>query len=349
MRVFSDIVQFRGSHFDFGFAQGHALKDSVLMKNRLRTFSSKKTYRFTVDVEQFESVIETFAPYLNEEIAGLQESLELDRKTAIQQFGGYFTEYGRSGCSIYTDQTYMVRNYDNAPDTYEGRIVLYAPSDSGYASIGPTMQITGRTDGMNEKGLAMGYNFVNRKQSEDGFMCNMIGRLILEQCATIDEAIALLKEIPHRTSFTYVLSDPDEAGIIIEASPRNIAVRQGNICTNHFDLLTEENRYRMDDSLRRTNIMQGEKKNILQPMDAYHLLNDLDKGIFATKYGAWSGTLHTTLFETEKRLAGFTIGADKLPYMIDFGRWVDGEDIYVKRINGNINASIPFAHMKQII
>src|SRR5699024_8764163 len=192
-------------------------------------------------------------------------------------------------------------------------------------------------------------NFVNRKQSKDGFMCNMIGRLILEQCATIDDAIALLKEIPHRTSFTYVLSDPNEAGIIVEASPRNVVVRQGNLCTNHFDLLTEENRYRMDDSLRRTKIMSDEKKNVLQPMDAYHLLNDLDKGIFATKYGAWSGTLHTALFETEKGLAGFTIGADKLPYMIDFYKWAAGDDIYVKRINGNINASIPFAHMKNII
>lgn len=348
MKVYSDIIQFRGNHYDFGYEQGIKLKNSILMDNRFRTFSGKKSRRFTVDPVKFKQVIHTFSPHIALEIQGLQDALQLDDLTAIEQFGGYFTEYGKSGCSIYTDQTYMVRNYDNAPDTYEGRIVLYQPTDVGYATIGPTMQITGRTDGMNEKGLSMGYNFVNRKQSEDGFVCNMIGRLILEQCATVDEAITLIKQIPHRNSFTYVLSDPTQAGAIVEASPRNIAIRHGNICTNHFDILTEENRYRMDDSFRRIIIMNEAKENIVQPMDAYHLMNDLDKGIFATKYGAWSGTLHTALYETNKRLAGFTIGANKLPYMIDFGKWVTGENIYVKRINGQINASIPFAHMQQI-
>src|SRR5699024_8716162 len=121
------------------------------MKNRIRTFSSTKTRRFTVDERKFEDAIQTCAPQIAEEIQGLQDTLQLDRKTAIQQLGGYFTEYGRSGCSIYTDQTYMIRNYDNSPDSYEGRIVLFQPPKTAarpntYATIGPTMQITGRTD-----------------------------------------------------------------------------------------------------------------------------------------------------------------------------------------------------------
>ena len=60
----------------------------------------------------------------------------------------------------------------------------------------------------------------------------------------IDETIQLLKEIPHRTSFNYALMDGSGRAVVVEASPRNVSVRDGNVSTNHFEILTEENRYK---------------------------------------------------------------------------------------------------------
>ena len=72
----------------------------------------------------------------------------------------------------------------------------------------------------------MGYNLINRVRSDDGFVCNMIGRMILETCANVDEAIVFLKEVPHRRSFSYVLLDQTGQSVVVEASPREIVVRQ---------------------------------------------------------------------------------------------------------------------------
>jgi len=343
--VYSDVIQFQGSHYDFGYMQGERLREGVLINNRKKQWFSRPTHRFHIDVETFRRVMEQFSPSIYEEIIGLQEALELPLEKAIRLFGGYYVEYTRSGCSIFMTEDYMVRNYDNAPLSYEGRFVLYKPTDSGYATIGPTMQITGRTDGMNEKGLVMGYNFINTKQSADGFMCNMIGRLILENCATVNEAIDLLQEIPHRQSFSYPLLDPNGKYVVVEASPRKVVVHENNVCTNHFEKLTEENRYRMEDSLRRQQEMSSQQQYVTDAFSAYKMMNDSTRGVFSTSYGSWSGTLHTALYLPKERQVGLALGGDRLPFVFSFDKWLEGEQLQVKRINGKLETDTPFANM----
>lgn len=199
-QVVSDIVQFRGSHYEFGIHQAKLLQRSPILTARKRQWDKRTSRHFIVNEEKIKVIFQHFSPEIWEELMGLADGLDMSIKEAVREFGGYYFEYGKSGCSILMGNDYMIRNYDNDPITYEGRYVLYAPTDGGYATIGPSMQITGRTDGLNEKGLAVGYNFVNRLRSDDGFVCNMIGRLILEKCATVEEAVKLLEEIPHRHS-----------------------------------------------------------------------------------------------------------------------------------------------------
>jgi predicted choloylglycine hydrolase len=77
----------------------------------------------------------------------LVDSLKWDVADAIREFGGYYLEYGKSGCSIFTGTYYIIRNYDNDPLSYEERYIFYQPTDQGYAMIGPSMQIIGRQMG----------------------------------------------------------------------------------------------------------------------------------------------------------------------------------------------------------
>src|SRR5699024_10618983 len=237
---------------------------------------------------------------------------------------------------------------DSHPASYEGRYLLYKPSDQGYAVIGPSMQITGRIDGMNEKGLVMGYNFTHRKQSGDGFLCNMIGRMILETCANVEEAISLLKAIPHRHSFSYVLLDRSGESYVVEASPREVAARKSNVCTNHFYLLDKENRYRQEESRRREEAIQEQQQQATDPYEAFRVMNDSEKRIYSTKYDAAAGTLHTAAYFPRQMKAWFAIGPDRKPVIIDFNKWLQGENVKVKRIKGRLDYPKPFVNMALI-
>lgn len=345
--VHSDIIQFRGSHYEFGFKQGELLKDSFILPNRKKQRLTSSRHLMINEIEARDMLL-SFAPRIWEEITGLADALGWTIHDAIREFGGYYLEYTRSGCSILAGTDFMVRNYDSTPEGYEGRFALYQPTDGGFATIGPTMQITGRTDGLNEKGLVMGYNFINRRNSADGFICNMIGRLLLENCASVEEAIDLLEELPHRRSFSYVLLDRSGRSVVVEASPRSVVVRESSVSTNHFELLTEENRYQTDDSRRREQVMLGELENQIDAYSAFRLLNDLEKGVFSLKYNTASGTLHTASYFPHSLEVGFALGPNRLPLLFDFKKWLGGQKLYAKRVNGKIDTKLSFPHMAKM-
>jgi predicted choloylglycine hydrolase len=347
-KIFADVVQFRGTHYDFGFMQGEQLKNSFLVKNREQQWKVRKP-QFRIDIEETKMMFERLAPSIWEEFLGLQDALEWPMDRVLLEFGGYRVKMNPSGCSIYVGENYMVRNYDYHPKTYDGRYVIYQPSDGGYATIGVTQKITGRSDAMNEQGLAMGYTFMNRKRPGDGFICHMIGRLILERCATAKEAVELLNEIPHRGSFSYTLFDKTgETPSIVETSPRRVEVRQGYACTNnHFEILTEENRHVLDDSKKRYQIVEENHPLGMSGYEAFRLLNDTNRGVFSKLYDSWAGTIHTSAYFPKELESWFVLGGDQDPTKFNFAKWLQGEDFRLKRVEGEVETEIPFPNMEK--
>lgn len=345
-QIYSDVLQFRGTHYNFGIMQGELLKDSFTLSNREKQWKIRKP-RFVIKETEVKEALTPFAPQIWEELCGLRDALDWSMKDILQEFGGYRLEYMPSGCSIFTDSNYMIRNYDYHPKTYEGRYTVFQPTDDGYAVIGPSQRITGRMDGMNEKGLVMGYNFTHRKKPGDGFICSMIGRIVLEQCANVNEAIELLQSIPHRHSFSYVILDSQGETVVVEATPRDVSIRRAKACTNHFEQMTHENRHHLDDSYARMKVINEESDSIQHVYDAFRLLNDTDRGIFSDKYKNWAGTIHTSAYLPNEKKAWFALGGNREPLIFDFDKWLKGIDFTTSRVLGEVDTDLPFVHMDQ--
>ncbi|WP_089738749.1 C45 family autoproteolytic acyltransferase/hydolase [Gracilibacillus ureilyticus] len=344
-RIKTNVIPFRGSHYDFGYVQGKEISDSWTVRNREKQWKVRKPL-FQINVEETKQVYKQYAPQIWEEFIGLQDALEWPLEKVLLEFGGYRVKVPKSGCSILIGNDYMIRNYDYHPKTYDGRFTLFQPSDQGYATIGVSQRITGRCDGMNEKGLILGYTFTNRKRPGNGFVCNMIGRIVLEQCANTEEAVDFLKEIPHRGSFSYVLYDNNREAVIVEASPRGVESRKGAVCTNHFTLLPKENRHFLQDSRKRLDLMESKMGEELTGEEAFHLLNDSDKGIFSSQYRNWAGTIHTSAYFPSELSAWYVLGSNRKPAVFSFQDWLKGSDVPLG-VEGEIDTDIPFLHMEK--
>ncbi|OLN23459.1 acyl-CoA--6-aminopenicillanic acid acyl-transferase [Domibacillus antri] len=345
-RFYVDVIQGRGSYYDLGYLAGEKLAASPLYHVHQKR-RSKSMRSYSIHFPQVKQYFHKYAPVMWEEFEGMADALKWTMYDVIHEYSGFQLDDVNSGCSAMMNNGFFARNYDFHPKTYEGRLLLWQP-DHGYASIGISGRMAGRIDGMNEKGLVIGFHFVNRRRAEDGFTCSIIARLILDTCATTEEAIDLLNEMPHRHSFNYSLYDASLQSAVVEASPRCVHVHYNAVsCANHFisEKLHDENRYHTLESKDRLRTLQHYARIPHTAADAYTFFNDPSYGIFKKKYGSWSGTLHTTVYEPKSLQVLVGIGEKARPIPLDFKRWLEGARLPVTRILGEIDSNELFVHM----
>ncbi|SDK56055.1 hypothetical protein SAMN05216187_11072 [Jeotgalicoccus aerolatus] len=100
---YSDVMQFRGTHYDFGHYQGEQLKYSPILPNREKQWGKRSKRHFITDTDTSINIIKDIAPALIDEIHGLADALEVSLADAFKMFGGYYLETPKSGCSIFTE------------------------------------------------------------------------------------------------------------------------------------------------------------------------------------------------------------------------------------------------------
>ncbi|MFX0125458.1 MAG: C45 family autoproteolytic acyltransferase/hydrolase [Candidatus Hodarchaeota archaeon] len=209
----------KGSSYDVGFS---IAKDVDKFPNK-RSFIAKNTVKFRKfgfkNFDDFKSSLEMACPGIIEEIQGFCDGLNLNLKR-IQFF---HTAYDiPQNCSVLTLLPQLTSNnstlvaYSNEwsyLDPLEDFTFVTSQVDQKYKHFSFMAFGFGRGNGFNEKGLgifisnggAFAYPLTTR-----GFGLAILVRAILEQCANIDQAIDLIKELP--VSFPYIFSIVDQGG-----------------------------------------------------------------------------------------------------------------------------------------
>ncbi|UII58502.1 C45 family peptidase (plasmid) [Cytobacillus spongiae] len=344
-----DVLQARGSYYEVGLQLGRELRESPLYSHHLKR-RKRSLHQYKVDVGEAESLIRRYSPGLWDELEGLACGLQWSIEDTVHEYSGFQQDWGESGCSSLASNGIYVRNYDYHPKTYEGRLLLVQPS-GGFASLGFSGRGIGRLDGLNEKGLAVGFHFVNRLNPGKGLICTTIARILLDTCENTEEAIEVLQNLPHRHCFNYSLYDRSGKAAVVEASPRGVGIYHHTAlsCTNHFQMnhMRRDNRRYLNDSEKRLDRLRSKQGTGLNMREALTLFNHGDSPIFKRGYDSWAGTIHTCVFHTDTLQCLIGFGESSEGVFMDFSDWISGKPLRIKKIVGRFMTDQPFVFTEE--
>jgi predicted choloylglycine hydrolase len=142
-----------------------------------------------------------------------------------------------SGCSQITlnkTTPTLIRNYDFPPILCEG--IISCGQWLGKKVVAMADCVWGALDGTNESGLAISIAYGGRLAKGKGFGITIVIRYILETCANVEEAIAVLRRIPIHLDYNIALIDSDGLQATVYVAPdRDVVVTQEYASTNHQD------------------------------------------------------------------------------------------------------------------
>jgi len=327
------VEQYRGDSYDIGYQQGQQIDRLLLV------VYSNIVNEEDIDLEELKEIYSSYAPHLFQELSGIAASMNISLRTAALFSGFGAPEIQGMGCSSVVNHNMLVRNYDFSPEAYDARFVFVQPSE-GYASVGHSLHVMGRTECVNEKGLAVALHFVNSKDTQNGLTAASVIRIILDTCKNTEEAVNVIKELPHSWSYNFSIGDAEGNAVVVEETPFDVKVRKSEgmlFCTNHFQRqdMSIHNRENLEGTKERLNYLD---QNHLEKIDVQEIFNTFraDKPLYNEEYHEFFGTLHTFAysFDNNKVLTAVPAG-DVLE--IDFNEWVNGRDLNQKEISGRLN------------
>lgn len=188
----------------------------------------------------------------------------------------------------------LVRNYDLAPDLNEG--LLLRTAWTGMPVMGMVEFLSGLSDGINAAGLAGALAFGGRRQVAPGFGVTTILRYVLETCATVRQALAVLRHVPSHMAYNVTLADRHGTTLTAELLPGGGArvVRPG-IATNHQHGIERADRPRFTKTHERRDHLAQMLKGGVAPCtleDAF-----LDEPLYQRNYAQGLGTLYTAVYD----------------------------------------------------
>lgn len=330
------VLQIRDSSFNIGVKMGKHIQNQPILKN-LEMLTKPE-----IDYKNMKSIYSTFAPHLLDELQGFAEGMEIPLNKVAALFSGYDVPKTEAmGCSAIITNEYYVRNYDFSPALYDSCFSLLQPENAN-ASAGYNLQAIGRHEGVNSQGLVIGLHFVSNSDYSKGLSAWTSIRMVLDTCSTLEDAIQMLKEIPHSACYNFSLGDRNGNIAVVEASPEKVRVRREPLllsCVNHFQDhdLEKKNRHFIEGSIKRNEYLQKFKDNQLTHREMFHNFANKDSPVFFTDYDNLFGTLHTFSYSFKDSRILTSIAQSKQILDINFEEWVNGNNINYHILTGVID------------
>ena len=212
----SDSVELEGSHFDIGRAYGEMIRPEFgkVVEQYAGNYLRKHDQEQVLGVKEgMEAYLEVHAPSILEEMRGIAEGSgvatdDVVKHNLCSHINAVLTPAestaGEACTSVYFAAgdrgPLLAKNTDVGEPTPENIVrfkpmLLWRPRD-GFAHVGNThMGTVWRHVGINEKGLALGGSSVSGGVGgfQPGLTDGFLGRLFLERCATVEEAVSLVQ------------------------------------------------------------------------------------------------------------------------------------------------------------
>lgn len=231
-------LQAEGTHLEMGQQLAHEIGPSHPPPEGKPLTPSQITF-----AEECWDVISTFHPTLLDEYEGWAEALDLEMDALLGMLimGIEGTNLGCSSFALRRQgRTIVGRNYDFFYWAKRRHLIAAQP-EAYYATLGMNDGLlSGRHDGVNQHGLFVALHGVQTKapeRVEPGVVFHLIPRILLETCATAEEAVMVAQEVPHLSSCNYTIVDPRDM-FVVEAYPEIVRVREAEngyiAATNHF-------------------------------------------------------------------------------------------------------------------
>jgi predicted choloylglycine hydrolase len=236
-------IKLKGSYEHMGHNQGQLLREEGFTlpppDNKMLQFAKR-----------CEEIIHSYMPELLDEVHGVADGAHMPYNTIMTlTTTAPYDPHEVPGCSIVavmperTVDGHMVigRNFDMFEDvSKESATTYYTYPEKHYASVGNCDIWVGRWDGLNEAGLftATAALFLPEQPPvQPGIIGWFTGRYLLDNYATVDEALAFIDNLPCTGSGGRLIADSSGRAVVIEQSPDGRAFRYPEdgllILTNH--------------------------------------------------------------------------------------------------------------------
>lgn len=278
------------------------------------------------DLEEALNLYSTYCPGIREEIISFAKELNIQVKDIAYTWMTYLIPRC-SGAIILGSQmkdghTRIARNYELGIGDEETAL-CQTKVKGRYAHIGSTAAVFGRSDGINECGLAVAMsscgipvsNFEKmRPATTKGLQFWAVIRSLLENCKDVDEALKSVMEMPIAFNLNLYLADASGQAVLFESINGEKAYRKINehskqksiYGTNHTVLpeLIKHESVAMRNSIVRYEALKkflNTKERLNEEQIKTFFLSKYPEGMTLYCYPQWFGTIRTVILDTVER------------------------------------------------